>query len=166
MWPSSRADFQQWERITRAAIGPHAWGDEWTAGRALGIEAVVREVVHTASLGAAAVTPHASSRIQGLTPRELHAAHLAARGLSNRRIGEVLVIRGEKPLQIISRTRSTNWTWILEVSSPPVLSSWAADPARRTSESTSSAERSSTLGLRRARYGKPHHAALLHRGRS
>jgi non-specific serine/threonine protein kinase len=85
VWPSNRADFQHWERIARAAVGPSVWQDAWSAGRIAGIDAVVNNVMTGTSVG----TPAAFS---GLTPRELQVAQLAARGLSNRRIGETLVI--------------------------------------------------------------------------
>ncbi|TME29719.1 MAG: LuxR family transcriptional regulator [Chloroflexi bacterium] len=92
VWPSNRADYQHWERIARAAMGTHAWDDVWTSGRAHGIETIVNEVLSTEWMGAPPVNPRAISSVDELTPRELQVAQLAARGLSNRRIGDTLVI--------------------------------------------------------------------------
>ena len=92
VWPSNRADYQHWERIARAAMGTHAWDDAWTSGRAHGIETIVNEVLSTEWMGAPPVNARAISSVDELTPRELQVAQLAARGLSNRRIGDTLVI--------------------------------------------------------------------------
>jgi predicted ATPase/DNA-binding CsgD family transcriptional regulator len=92
VWPSNRADYQHWERIARVAMGTHAWAEAWTSGRAIGVETIVDEAL---SERAADVVPAATrllSHADELTPREREAAQLAARGLSNRRIGETLVI--------------------------------------------------------------------------
>jgi DNA-binding CsgD family transcriptional regulator len=92
VWPSNRTDYQHWQRIARAAIGPHAWDEAWTSARALGVDRVVEEVLSDYASGVAPVTSRLGSHINELTPREREVAELAARGLSNRRIGETLVI--------------------------------------------------------------------------
>jgi len=61
-------------------------------GPALGIETIVNKVLSTESMGAPPVTAHALSRVDDLTPPEVQVAQPAARGVSNRRIGETLVI--------------------------------------------------------------------------
>jgi DNA-binding CsgD family transcriptional regulator len=92
VWPSNRADYQHWENIARAAIGAHAWEDARTSARALGLEAIVEEVLTAVVTGAVAISTQRTSRVDELTPREREVALLAARGLSSRRIGETLVI--------------------------------------------------------------------------
>ncbi len=132
VWPSNRADYQHWERIARAAMGTHAWDDAWTSGRALGIETIVNDVLSTESMGAPPVNARAISGVDELTPRELHVAQLAARGLSNRRIGDTLVIAEKRP-PIICKMRSTNWMCIRAARSPRVPLSWASHRHRQTS---------------------------------
>ena len=92
VWPSNRADYQHWQRIARATIGTHAWEEAWTSTRALGVDRVVEEVLSDHASGVAPVTSRLGSHIDELTPREREVAQLATRGLSNRRIGETLVI--------------------------------------------------------------------------
>jgi non-specific serine/threonine protein kinase len=92
VWPSNRADYQHWERIARAAAGAHAWQDAWTSGRTLGVDLVINDVLSGAPADAPPVPTRSHARVDELTPRERQVAELAARGLSNRRIGEVLVI--------------------------------------------------------------------------
>jgi DNA-binding CsgD family transcriptional regulator len=92
VWPSNRADYQHWQRIARAAMGTHAWEEAWTSGRALGVERVVEEVLSDEASGVVRGTSGLGSHINVLTPREREVAQLAARGLSNRRISETLVI--------------------------------------------------------------------------
>jgi DNA-binding CsgD family transcriptional regulator len=55
-------------------------------------ETIVNKVLSTESMGAAPVTAHVLSRVDDLTPHEVQVAQPAARGVSNRRIGETLVI--------------------------------------------------------------------------
>jgi predicted ATPase/DNA-binding CsgD family transcriptional regulator len=92
VWPSNRADYQHWQRIARAAIGTHAWEEAWASARALGVESIVEEVLSDHASGLVPVPARPISHITELTPREREVARLAARGLSNRRIGETLVI--------------------------------------------------------------------------
>jgi non-specific serine/threonine protein kinase len=91
VWPSNKADYQHWERIARAAAGARAWEEAWTSGRALGMDSVINEVLSSASAHAP-VLSRARAHVDELTMRERQVAELAARGLSNRRMAEVLVI--------------------------------------------------------------------------
>jgi non-specific serine/threonine protein kinase len=92
VWPSNRADYQHWERISRAAIGALAWQDAWTSARVVGSQAIVEEVLRGETAAGAPALTRRISRVDELTPREREVAQLAARGLSNRRIAETLVI--------------------------------------------------------------------------
>ncbi len=92
VWPSNRADYQHWQRIARAAIGTHAWDEAWTSACALGVDRLVEDVLSEYASGVRAITMRLGSHVNELTPREREVAQLATRGLSNRRIGETLVI--------------------------------------------------------------------------
>jgi non-specific serine/threonine protein kinase len=85
MWPSNLADYRRWSRIAQAALGEEAWTTEWTTGRLLGCDGVL----HSEPRQTAA---QSSVPADALTRREREVAELAAQGLSNRRIAEVLVI--------------------------------------------------------------------------
>ena len=74
--------------LARAAIGTHAWDEAWTSVRGLGTETIVDEVLTDGGLA----TTRLISHIDELTPREREVAQLAARGLSNRAIGQTVVI--------------------------------------------------------------------------
>jgi non-specific serine/threonine protein kinase len=90
VWPSNRADYQHWLRIVQGALGEQAWHAEYTTGGLLGPEGVLE----TTAINDGA--PNRASRVSDparqLTRREREVAHLAAQGLSNRRIAETLVI--------------------------------------------------------------------------
>jgi predicted ATPase/DNA-binding CsgD family transcriptional regulator len=92
VWPSNRADYQHWERIARAAVGTHAWSEAWSLGRGLGVETIVDELLLQVKPSATLVTTRQLSPVAELTSREREVTELAARGLSNRRIAETLVI--------------------------------------------------------------------------
>jgi predicted ATPase/DNA-binding CsgD family transcriptional regulator len=93
VWPSNRADYQHWARIARAAMSTDDWMAEWSTGGALGAESILDEV-----LGGDLIPAEPPSMLQRtsiaseLTTREREVAQLAAQGLSNRRIAELLVI--------------------------------------------------------------------------
>ena len=92
VWPSNRADYQRWTRVARGALGADVWAAELTAGRILGAEAVLN-IVHDRDIppaGSPALVRRTSAAT--LTHREREVAELAATGLSNRAIAEVLTI--------------------------------------------------------------------------
>jgi DNA-binding CsgD family transcriptional regulator len=92
VWPSNRADYQHWQRIARASLGASGWEEAWTSARALGTDLIVEEVLPPHQDVSALTSRRPAARVDQLTPREREVAQLAARGLSNRRIGEALVI--------------------------------------------------------------------------
>jgi DNA-binding CsgD family transcriptional regulator len=92
VWPSNRADAQHWARIARAALSPDVWRAEYAAGAALGIEQTLEEALAGDRNGPPPPPEHRRAGLSELTTRERQVAQLAAQGLSNRRIAEVLVI--------------------------------------------------------------------------
>jgi ATP/maltotriose-dependent transcriptional regulator MalT len=79
--------------MSRQALGEHAFGEAWAAGRALPLIDAVREAAALSPApghGANAQTILAES--YGLTARELEVLRLLPRGLTNREIGDRLFI--------------------------------------------------------------------------
>jgi non-specific serine/threonine protein kinase len=92
VWLSNRADYQHWERISRASLSSGAWEDAWNSVQVLGTEAIVDEVLNGPARAVRVPIGQPRKTVGELTPREREVARLAARSLSNRRIGETLVI--------------------------------------------------------------------------
>lgn len=89
VWPSNRADLQRWTRVAGAALGAERWASEREIGARLGEDAVLKENSDAAT---PSVRRPVASPVFELTRREREVAELAAQGLSNRRIAELLVI--------------------------------------------------------------------------
>jgi predicted ATPase/DNA-binding CsgD family transcriptional regulator len=86
IWHSNRRDYDHWREVARAQLGRDAFDHAWSVGTELAVEDALllaerrpAKRMRTASLA-------------GLTPRELEVARLATSGLTNRQIGEALVI--------------------------------------------------------------------------
>ena len=82
--PAERALLEQTLNSARQALPRGASHAAWTAGQSLAPEAAIEEAL-------AVKIPSHTAR-DGLTPRERQVLALAAQGLSNRQIGDVLVI--------------------------------------------------------------------------
>jgi non-specific serine/threonine protein kinase len=89
VWPSNRADYQHWARIAQRALGENAWTAAFADGGLLGADSVIDQ---SPSEPAAAASHRGGPAVSDLTRREREVAQLAAQGLSNRRIAEVLTI--------------------------------------------------------------------------
>jgi non-specific serine/threonine protein kinase len=89
VWPSNVADYRRWSRIAQAALRAEAWTSEWNTGCLLGCDAVLRSEAEEYPRGS---ERHSTAASRSLTRREREVAELAAQGLSNRRIADVLVI--------------------------------------------------------------------------
>ena len=92
VWPSNRADAQHWARVARAALSPDVWQAEYAAGVALGPERTLEAALDVDVHGPQSSPGRHRAGLSELTARERQVAQLAAQGLSNRRIAEVLVI--------------------------------------------------------------------------
>jgi non-specific serine/threonine protein kinase len=92
VWPSNRADARHWTRVARAALSAETWRAEFSTGAALGPEPLVEAALSGTAPGVELARPVRASSAFNLTRRERQVAQLAAQGLSNRRIAELLVI--------------------------------------------------------------------------
>jgi non-specific serine/threonine protein kinase len=92
VWPSNRADARHWTRVARAALSAETWRAEVSTGAALGPEPLLEAALSGTAPGIEPARPVRTSSAFDLTRRERQVAQLAAQGLSNRRIGELLVI--------------------------------------------------------------------------
>ena len=123
VWPSNRADYQRWARIARAALGGDAWTVAWTVGGQLGAESVL-DAGPGGEMACEAAAARRPSAAFDLTGGQREVAQLAAQGLSNRRIAEVLVIR-ERTAANHLQGALTSWASIPVASSPPAPPSLA-----------------------------------------
>src|SRR5205814_5780325 len=102
-----RAEHEQNADAARAALGEAAFAAAWTEGRALGLEEAVRyalapEEPTPPAAATAAPGPPAARSADPLSPREREVALLVAQGMTDRQIGEALVIaRGTVGLHVV-----------------------------------------------------------------
>jgi predicted ATPase/DNA-binding CsgD family transcriptional regulator len=87
VWHSNRRDYDRWREVARQQIGQAAFDRAWTVGATCSVDDAIELAERRPAKRA--VAPSAAG---GLTPREHEVARLAASGLSNRQIGQMLVI--------------------------------------------------------------------------
>jgi DNA-binding CsgD family transcriptional regulator len=91
LWFANERDYAYWRGVAGSAIDESKFEAAWAAGTTLSIDDALALAQSSAPsgapTGAAAPTP-----ADALTPRERDVARLVAAGLSNRQIGETLVI--------------------------------------------------------------------------
>jgi DNA-binding CsgD family transcriptional regulator len=91
LWFANERDYAEWRGVARQAIDEVTFEAAWAAGTALSIDEAIALAQasgpSSAPTGAAVPSP-----ADVLTPRERDVARLVAAGLSNRQIGEALVI--------------------------------------------------------------------------
>jgi DNA-binding NarL/FixJ family response regulator len=102
LWHSTRADYQRWRGVASASLEPETFQAAWATGAALSVDAALALLARPSEgEGLAPATPeqaprtsaaHASAVAAPLTPREREVARLIAAGLTNRQIGQALVI--------------------------------------------------------------------------
>jgi ATP/maltotriose-dependent transcriptional regulator MalT len=96
LWHSNQADYQRWRGAATQALEPETFEAAWAAGAELSVEDAL--ALAQADCGAVQQPQHGRERTGlgaatgALTARELEVAGLAAAGLTNRQIGEALVI--------------------------------------------------------------------------
>jgi DNA-binding CsgD family transcriptional regulator len=96
LWHSNQADYERWRSVATQALEPEAFEAAWAVGARLSVEDALGlaqgsgEVVPLTQHGRERTGPVAAT--SALTTRELEVARLIAAGLTNRQIGEALVI--------------------------------------------------------------------------
>jgi DNA-binding CsgD family transcriptional regulator len=96
LWHSNEADYQRWRGVATQALAPEAFKAAWVAGAELSVDDALalaqppRETVPQTRQRRGPTGPVVAT--DSLTARELEVAVLVAAGLTNRQIGEALVI--------------------------------------------------------------------------
>ena len=91
LWFANERDYAHWRGVAGSTLDESRFKAAWTTGTALSID----EAIALAQFSAPTSAPTAAvvaTPADALTPRERDVARLVAAGLSNRQIGEVLVI--------------------------------------------------------------------------
>jgi non-specific serine/threonine protein kinase len=133
---SNRADYARHRAIARASMRPAAFTAAWTSGQQLRLEQAVDEALQVTESGdsqphantgkrvdrPAGAHAHAQREASPLTAREQQVAELVRRGLTNRLIGESLVItEGTAALHVKNALSKLGFT------SRAQLASWATE---------------------------------------
>jgi non-specific serine/threonine protein kinase len=102
LWHSNQADYQRWRGVACASLEPETFQAACAAGAALSVEAALALVPRpsdadggartTRERAVGAAVADGSAAEAALTPREREVAQLIAAGLTNRQIGQALVI--------------------------------------------------------------------------
>jgi len=91
LWPSNQADHARWSAHARRALSPSAFARACREGQQWPLAQAVAWVSERGPAGAT-VPLRQPEEVARLTRREVEVAQLAAQGLTNRQIAEVLVI--------------------------------------------------------------------------
>jgi DNA-binding CsgD family transcriptional regulator len=133
---SNRADYSRHLAIARASIRPAAFTAAWTSGQQLPLQLAVDQALQVTESGDSQSRSIAGKRVDGpsgrrariqreaspLTARERQVAELVTRGLTNRQIGEALVITGGTAALHVKNALSK-----LGFTSRAQLASWATE---------------------------------------
>ncbi len=87
IWHSNRRDYDRWRELARQQLGQAAFDRAWADGAGYSVDDAIELAERRPAKRAGPL-----STVVGLTPREREVARLAASGLTNRQIGETLVI--------------------------------------------------------------------------
>lgn len=90
--PTDQSTLQRILELTRARLSPEEFEQASGAGRATGLEEAIEEGLRLEKHVSIAIEKPATSAMSALTPRELEVASLLPLGLTNRQIGQALVI--------------------------------------------------------------------------
>jgi predicted ATPase/DNA-binding CsgD family transcriptional regulator len=88
LWPSNRRDYERWRRVATEILGGDAFERAWSTGALMSIE----DALALARIGLPVTAKANRASLSSLTPRETDVARLVVSGLTNRQIGEALVI--------------------------------------------------------------------------
>jgi DNA-binding NarL/FixJ family response regulator len=91
LWFTNERDYAEWRNVARLAIDEPTFEAAWAAGTAPSIDAAVA-LAQSSAPSNAPTDVRVPMPADVLTPRERDVARLVAAGLSNRQIGEALVI--------------------------------------------------------------------------
>jgi DNA-binding CsgD family transcriptional regulator len=88
LWHSNQRDYQRWRGVASDLLDQTAFARAWATGTRMSIDDAI-----ALAQGRPATTPTSSRPgLSGLTPRETEVARRVVSGLTNRQIGEALVI--------------------------------------------------------------------------
>jgi serine/threonine-protein kinase PknK len=88
LWPSNRRDYERWRRVASEILGADARERAWSTGGEMAID----DAIALARTGPPVTAKATRPSLGSLTPRETDVARLVVSGLTNRQIGQALVI--------------------------------------------------------------------------